>query len=134
MKYMKALLIVAMIAFTYPVMAQADKDAQKNNSRARIENVRGQNALVLKTGRKTTSSNWNSSYSNDIVVAFNNEAKEILDSLISAPWGSAVKMKDLDGYNVDVAKANVNSKVGLMFTSGTKCVAVTKEEYEALKQ
>lgn len=57
----------------------------------------------------------------------------MIDSLVAAPWGASVKTKDLYGYNVEIAKANVNSSIGLMFTSGTKCVAITEEELKRLK-
>lgn len=73
-------------------------------------------------------SNWGPSHTNDIVIAYNDDAKKILDSLIVAPWGSTIKMKDIYGYMVDVAKAKVNSKVGLVFTSGSKCLTLKKED------
>lgn len=55
-------------------------------------------------------SNWGPSHTNDIVIAYNDDAKKILDSLIVAPWGSTIKVKDIYGYMVDVAKAKDNSK------------------------
>lgn len=84
--------------------------------------MKGQLALVLKAGRTS-----------DITLKWDASLKDKLDRLVTAPWGSAIKLKDVDGSNVDVAKANVNSKVGLMFTSGTKCFAITEEEYRNLK-
>lgn len=135
MKYIKAVLIIVLASLTFTVRAQVNSKTndKKESSRARIEIVKGQNALVLKTGRKEIPSNWGASYSNNIVIAYDDDTKKILDSLIVAPWGSAIKMKDLDGYKVDVAKAKVDSKVGLMFTSGSKCVVLKKEELDALK-
>lgn len=135
MKYIKAALIIVLATLTFTVRAQVNSKTndKKESSRARIEIVKGQNALVLKTGKKEIPSNWGASYSNNIVIAYDDDTKKILDSLIVAPWGSSIKMKDLDGYVVDVAKANVNSKVGLMFTSGSKCATLKKEELDALK-
>ena len=132
MKYIKAVLIIVLTSLTFTVSAQVKSKTNVKNeaSRARIEIVKGQNALVLKTGRKEIPSNWGASYSNNIVIAYDDDTKKILDSLVVAPWGSAIKMKDLDGYVVDVAKANINSKVGLMFTSGSKCVTITKEAFD----
>ena len=135
MKYIKAVFIIVLASLTFTVRAQVNSKTndKKEDSRARIEIVKGQNALVLKTGRKEFPSNWGKSYSNNIVIAYDDDTKKILDSLVVAPWGSAIKMKDLNGYMVDVAKANVNSKVGLMFTSGSKCATLKKEELDALK-
>lgn len=135
MKYIKAVLIIVLACLTLTMSAQVKSKTndKKEDSRARIEIVRGQNALVLKTGKKSISSNWGPSHSNDIVIEYNDDTKKILDSLIVAPWGSSIKMKDLNGYVVDVAKAKVNSKVGLMFTSGSKCATLKKEELDALK-
>ena len=135
MKYIKAVFIIVLASRTFTVRAQVNSKTndKKEDSRARIEIVKGQNALVLKTGRKEFPSNWGKSYSNNIVIAYDDDTKKILDSLVVAPWGSAIKMKDLNGYMVDVAKANVNSKVGLMFTSGSKCATLKKEELDALK-
>lgn len=135
MKYFKTALFIVLICLTFTVRAQVNSktNVKKEVSRARIEIVKGQNALVLKTGRKEIPSNWGASYSNNIVIAYDDDTKKILDSLVVAPWGTVVIMKDLDGYKVDVAKAKVDSKVGLMFTSGSKCVVLKKEELDALK-
>ena len=123
MKCIKVILICLLVSLSVPVMAQADVEPKKDNARAKVEVVKGQTALVLKAGRTS-----------DITLKWDASLKNKLDSLVTAPWGSAIKMKDVDGYNVDVAKANVNSKVGLMFTSGTKCVAISEEEWNKIKQ
>ena len=136
MKAIKAFIIVLFITITMPLMAQTNKEQQNNkeNSRAKVEVVNGHNALVLKTGRKSKSSNWGVSNSADIVLKLDYNTWHLLDSLVAAPFGSSVKIKDLQGYNVEIAKANVNSNVGLMFTSGTKCVAKSEEEWKKIKQ
>lgn len=125
--------MLACLTLTVSAQVNSKTNDKKESSRARIEIVKGQNALVLKTGKKSISSNWGPSHSNDIVIEYDDDTKKILDSLIVAPWGTVVIMKDLDGYKVDVAKAKVDSKVGLMFTSGSKCVVLKKEELDALK-
>lgn len=118
------------------MMAQTNKESQNKNdqSKVKVEVVNGQNALVLKTGRKSRSSSWGTSNSADIVLKLDGNILQMLDSLITAPFGNSIKVQDLQGYNVEISKANVNSNVGLMFTSGTKCVAITEEEYRKLKQ
>lgn len=109
---------------SFPLMAQTNKEQhdKKEDARAKVGVVKGQTALVLKAGRTS-----------DIVLKWDASLENKLDSLVTAPWGSAAKIKDIDGFNVEIAKANVNSNVGLMFTSGTKCVAITEEEYRKLK-
>ena len=135
MKINRFILFALLMMLSFPVMAQTNKEQQKNNndSRAKVEVVNGQNALVLKTGRKTQSSTLGTSNSADIVLKLDGNTWQQLDSLVSAPFGKSIIVKDLQGYNVEIAKANVNSNVGLMFTSGTKCVAITEEEYRKLK-
>lgn len=123
MKCIKVILISLLVTLTVPVMAQADAESKKDDARAKVEIVKGQTALVLKAGRNS-----------EIALSWDNATERTLDSLVTAPWGSALKIKDIDGHKVDVAKANVNSNVGLMFTSGTKCVAISEEEWNKIKQ
>ncbi len=84
MKYMKALLIVAMMVVTVPVMAQTGKDADKNNSRARIETVNDQTVLVLKAG-----------YNKTIDLKIEADTWRQLDSIVAGPWGSVIKLEDI---------------------------------------
>ena len=56
-----------------------------------------------------------------------------LDSIVDGSWGCAIKLLDVEGHRVEVAKASINSSIGLMFTSGFRCVALKKEEMDALK-
>lgn len=125
MEYKRLIVFALFTVISFSMMAQTDKESQdkKDFSRAKVEVVKGQTALVLKAGRTS-----------EIVMTWDNTTERTLDSLVTAPWGSAVKMKDVDGHKVDVAKANVNSRVGLMFTSGTKCVAISEEEWNKTKQ
>ena len=68
-----------------------------------------------------------------IIIDFNGMVLRSLDSLITAPWGNGVRLKDISGYNVEIRRANVNSHNGLMFSSGVKTIAITQEEYDHLK-
>ncbi len=106
------------------MMAQINNERlnNKDEARAMVEVVNGQPALVLKAGRTS-----------NIILKWDANLENKLDSLVTAPWGNAIKMKDLEGYNVEIARANVNSNVGLMFTSGTKCVAITEDELKRLR-
>lgn len=124
MKYIKVLLIIALAGVTFAVSAQSNKELnKKDNSRAHIGNVKGQTALIMKAGHNKT-----------IDLKIEADTRHQLDSIVAGPWGSEIKLKDVDGHKVDVAKANINSSVGLMFTSGSKCVALKKEDLDALKQ
>lgn len=57
----------------------------------------------------------------------------MLDSLVVTPFGNAIHIKDSYGYNVDVSHANIFDHPGLMFTSGTKCMTLTLDEWNSLK-
>ncbi len=123
MKYFKTALFIVLICLTFTVRAQVNNKTndKKESSRARIEIVKGQRTLILNSGQST------------IEIKVEENTWRILDSIVVGPWGGTVKLKSVDGRNVDVAKANVNSKVGLMFTSGSKCATLKKEELDALK-
>ena len=129
MKYFRLILTIVLLSISLNVMAQTKKvqDVEKDNARAKVELVNGQRVLVLKTGRTAAFHNP------DIVIKIEDNTWKKLDDLVTGPWGKAIVVKDMYGYKVDIAKANVNSKVGLMFTSGPKSVALTREEYELLK-
>lgn len=114
--------MLASATLTLSGQVNADTASRKDDAKAKVEIVKGKTFLVLKAGHNCTI---------DLKIEANTWRQ--LDSIVAGPWGSAIKLKDVDGLNVDVAKANVNSKVGLMFTSGSKCATLTKEEFEALK-
>lgn len=124
MKTIKAFLSVLLVSLAVPLCAQNVNEQQnkKNNSRASIEVIKGKNALVLKAGRDVT-----------IDLKIDADTWRQLDSIVAGPWGSAIKLKYVDGYNVDVAKANVNSELGLMFTQGATCCCIKKEELDRLR-
>lgn len=121
-----ALLFSAMVP---PMMAQnnAQNAKQKDNAKARIEIRQEKPCLVLSTDIFI-------SEELSVIAFFIDETTwTTLDNLLVAPKGATVKMKDSRGDIVNVALANVNSQIGLMFTSGSKHIAITKEEYEGLK-
>lgn len=128
MNHIKLTLTILLMALSVGLMAQTKKvqDVEKDNARAKVELVNGQRVLVLKTGRTAAIHNP------DIVIKIEANTWKKFDDLVTGPWGNSIVVKDIYGYKVDIAKANVNSEVGLMFTSGTKRVALTKEEIEAI--
>ena len=98
-----------------------------NPSKARIEARQGKPCLVLTTDifvREELSV---------ITIFIDDETWQILDNLLIAPKGATEKMTDARGRVVNVALARVNSKTGLMFTSDSKSIAITKEEYDRLR-
>lgn len=125
MRYIKVILFILLASATFTVSAQANADTAnlKHDVRAKVETVKGHTALVLKAGRNKT-----------IDLKIEADTWRQRDSIVAGSWGSAVKLKDVNGNLVDVTKASVNSSVGLMFTSGSKCVALKKEELDVLKQ
>ena len=129
MKQCKLFLISLLVTLSFSLMAQTNNNPQvkKEAGKARVTIVQGQDHLVLVTGRKA------SGYNPNIEIALDTKAWDILDSVLSGKQKTTCKMKDVDGHNVEVALANVNGNTGLMFTSGSKCVAIIKEEFEKLK-
>ena len=113
---------------SFPMMAQYNVQGayQIANPKAKVVEGQGIQYLVLNTGINT------SEELSTITIAVDEETWSILDGILASPRGTAVKMKDTKGSNVDIALTNVNSQTGLMFTSGSKCVAITKEEYDRL--
>ncbi len=124
MKYFKVALFIVLVSLSYTASAQANNEVnnKKDKSRAHVQTVNGQSTLVLSAGHSA------------IELKIEADTWRQLDSIVDGPWGSAIKLKDVDGDKVDVAKANVNSAVGLMFTSGSKCAVLRKEDLDALKQ
>lgn len=109
-------------------MAQTNNEPQvkKEAGKVRVTIVQGQDHPVQVTGRKA------SGYNPNIEIALDAKAWETFDSVLSCKQSTAANMKDVDGHIVEVALANVNGNTGLVFTSGSKCVAITKEEFEKL--
>lgn len=112
---MKAVLIILMSLMALPSMAQTSKDplVKKETKNAKVIVEKGKTKLILKSGIKKNSF---SNYSHDIEIVVDNNTWRMMDSVINAPFGNPVSIKDAYGYNVAVARANVNDKRGLMIS------------------
>lgn len=128
MKAIKYIIIVLLTAISTPLIAQTNNNLliKKEAGKARIVVVQGREHFVLVTGRKATG------YNSNIEITLDAKIWETFESVLSESGGSSATIKDIDGYNVGVAKANVNGNTGLMFTSGSKCVAIPKTDFEKL--
>lgn len=124
--YVLVLLFAAMFS---PMMAQNNVQdvKQMDSPKARIEVRQGKQCLVL------TTDIFVSEELSVIALFIDEETWQVLDDLLVAPKGATAKMKDSRGGIVNVALANVNSQTGLIFTCGSRFVAMTKEEYDRLK-
>ena len=122
-------MVLLFAAMSFPMMAQNNVQGayQIVNPKAKVVEGQGMQYLVLNTGINI------SEELSTITIAVDDETWSILDGILASPRGTAVKMKDTNGSNVDVALAKVDSQPGLMFTSGSKCVAITKEEYDKFR-
>ena len=129
MKRVLFTMVFLFAAMSFSMMAQNNVQSldQTANPKAKVEVRQGKQYLVLNTGINTSEA------LSTITIEVNDEIWSVLDGVLAGPRGTAVKMKDTRGGNVDVALANVNSQIGLMFTSGSKCVAIIKEEFDRLK-
>lgn len=130
---MKKVLFALLLLFastSFSMMAQNNvQDVKKVvPSNAKIEVRQGKQCLVL------TTDTFISEELSVIALFIDEETCRILDDLLLSPKGATVKMKDSRGSIVNIALANVNSQTGLMFTSGAKCIAITRDEYEGLKE
>ena len=130
MKQRRLILFALLVSLSVPLMAQTNNGPQikKEAGKAMITVVRGQDHLVLVTGRKAT---W---YNPNIEIVLDAKAWETLESVLSGKQDTSAKMEDVDGYQVEIALAKVNGNTGLMFTSGSKCVAITTEDFEKLRK
>lgn len=86
---------------SFPMMAQNNVQSTKqtDNPKARVEIGQGIQYLVLNTGINT------SEELSTITIAIDDETWSILDGILAAPRGSAVKMKDIRGSSVDITLA-----------------------------
>ena len=129
MRKVSIILVFLFATISFPMMAQNNVSGirQTDKPKAKVEVRQDKQYLVLHTGINI------SEELSTITIAVDDETWGILDGVLAGPRGTTVKMKDTRGTSVDVALANVNSHKGLMFTSGSKCIAITKEEYDSLK-
>ena len=109
--------ILLLTVMTVPIMTQSKQ--QKEASNAKVVVTNGRERLVLK---------------NQIQLNMNSETWRFLDSLINSPSrGKGVQLKDVKGYNVLVQKGRINNEIGLIFTWGTRIVAITEDEFVVLR-
>ena len=114
---LRLIAILTLVLVVEPVIAQTETP-KKETSNAKVVIINGQKRLVLK---------------DQIELIVDVKIWNALDSLTTAPWGGkGVQLKDVKGYNVLAQKGRINGEVGLMFTSGTTCVAVTKNVFQGL--
>lgn len=132
LRTMKAVLVVTLSLFAFPLMAQMNKEPQvvKETPKAKVVVENGKTKLVLKSGREKSKYN---SYSYDIEINVDSNTWRVFDSIASAPYGSPYHVKDARGYSVSVQRANVSSNNGLIFSSGSRFVAITQDDLKKLK-
>ena len=109
-----------------PLMAQTNKGPQvvKETPNAKVVVENGKTKLILKTGQQKNN--------NEINV--DNNTWRVLDSITAAPYGSPYRVKGVDGYSVSIQRANVSSNNGLIFSSGSRCVAITQDYLNRIKK
>ena len=125
LRTMKSMLIVALCFIALPLMAQTNKEPQvvKETPKAKVVVENGKTKLVLKTGQMK----------NNIEINVDNKTWRVLDSLVAAPYGSPYRVKGVNGYSVSVQGANVSSNNGLIFSSGSRFVAITQDDLNRIK-
>lgn len=101
----------------------AQSQVVKETPKAKTVIEKGKTKLVLKSGAEK----------NNIEINVDNNTWRVLDSLVTAPYGSPFQIKDVNGYSVCVQRANVSSNNGLMFYSGSRFVAITEQDLRKIK-
>ena len=136
MKTMKSLALILMSCCCISMLAAQKTPPQiiAETEKAMVVREEGQEKLVLITGRKTNyTSKDNISKSADIELRLDEETWNSLLNLVDASWGEKpLRMKALDGANVEIQKAKINNEDGLIFTSGTMYVAVVNQDVKSL--
>jgi len=136
MKTMKSLALILMSCCCISMMAEQKTPPQivAEVGKARVVRDAGQEKLVLITGRTTRfDSKEGISLSADIELRLDEETWNSLLDLVDASWGEKpIRMKALDGANVEIQKAKINNEDGLIFTSGTMYVAVVNQDVKSL--
>lgn len=121
LRTMKAVLVIVLSLFVFPMVAQSQ--VVKETSKAKTVIEKGKTKLVLKAGQQK----------NSIENNVDNNTWRVLDSLVTAPYGSPYRVKDANGYSVFVQRANVSSNNGLLFYSGSRFVAITQDDLKKTK-
>lgn len=114
MRIVSLILVLLFAAISFPIMAQSNVQSlnQPANPKAKVEVRQGKQCLVLNTGINT------SEVLSTITIEVNDEIWGILDDVVAAPRGAAVKLRDLRGNNMDTALAKVGFQTGLKSSSG----------------
>lgn len=134
MNPLKIAVFLLVIVVSSTLMSQnAKAQINKASNKAKIELINGQNRLVLVTGIHATESSGRGRYPDNIELAIDDNLWRQLDSVLASPMGSRFKTKDVNGFIVEVVHGNINSNSGLMFTSGSKFVSITKKDYIDLR-
>jgi len=125
LRTMKSMLIVMLSFMALPLMSQTNKGPQviKETPKGKVVIEKGKTKLVLKTGLEK----------NDIEISVDNNTWRVLDSIVTAPYGSPFQVKSTKGHNVDIQRANVSSNNGLFITSGSRFVAITEDDLKKLR-
>ncbi len=173
MKTIKATWAIALLAVSFPLMAQKNTETQRYNLTKKVEqeriynsNYNGQQvkkssykepikksdnkerfynpnfSLQLQNGLKQlvikidSSNPMTYSKTKDIVLNWDEYLWYTLDKVVDGAVGSSAVLRDLEGREVRVSRAMIQRSVGLMFTfpQENKWVAITKDEYESLKE
>jgi hypothetical protein len=129
---MKAVLVITLSLFALPLMAQTNRVPQvvKETPKAKVVTEKGKTKLILKSGREKSKI---SSYSYDIEINVDSNTWRVLDSIVTAPYGNPFQIKDAHGYSVCIQRANVCSNKGLIFSSGSRFVAITQDDLKKLR-
>lgn len=132
LRTMKAMLIVVLSFMALPMMAQTNKGPQvvKETPKAKVVTESGKTKLILKSGREKSKI---SGYSYDIEINVDNNTWRLLDSIVTATYGSTVQIKDVRGVNVNIQRAKVSSNNGLFFSSGSRFVTITQEDLNRIR-
>ena len=136
MKTMKSLALILMSCCCISMMAEQKTPPQivAEVGKARVVRDAGQEKLVLITDRTTRfESKEGISLSADIELRLDEETWNSLLDLVDASWGEKpLRMKALDGANVEVQKARINNEDGLFFLSGSAHVAILNRDILSL--
>ena len=126
LRTMKTIFFVVMSFMALPLMAQTNKGPQvvKETPKAKVVVENGKTKLVLKSGQKK----------DNIEINVDNNTWRLLDSIVTAPYSSPYHVKGVGGYSVGIQRANVSSYNGLIFSSGSRFMAITQEDLNKLKK
>ena len=136
MKPIKLLFPILMSCCCISMMAAQKTPPQviAETEKAMVVREEGQDKLVLITGRKSSyEAKDHLPKSGNIELRLDEETWDSLLAMVDASWGEkSIRMKTLDGANVEIQKARINSEDGLIFSSGTMHVAVINRDVKSL--